>query len=267
MFRGRLATANALPQLALLGILTGLVTAAVIIAFRSLIEGAGALMLTGSAEDFESLGIAARIALVMTGAALLALLLHRYRPSARRVGVVHVMERLSRHQGYLPLKNAMIQFFGGAIALLSGQSGGREGPAIHLGATTASLFGQAARLPNNSIRTMVACGTAAAIASSFNTPIAGVIFAMEVVMMEYAIASFTPIILAAVSATLVTQWVYGAEPAFTVPPLQMYSLLELPYLIVAGLLIGAAIDVIVIAAFGEWGDSGSSDQINLPWSD
>ena len=218
MFRGRLATANALPQLALLGILTGLVTAAVIIAFRSLIEGAGALMLTGSAEDFESLGIAARIALVMTGAALLALLLHRYRPSARRVGVVHVMERLSRHQGYLPLKNAMIQFFGGAIALLSGQSGGREGPAIHLGATTASLFGQAARLPNNSIRTMVACGTAAAIASSFNTPIAGVIFAMEVVMMEYAIASFTPIILAAVSATLVRSRISKTESTWKPSP-------------------------------------------------
>ena len=124
------------------------------------------------------------------------------------------MERLTRHQGYLPLRNAVIQFFGGAIALISGQSGGREGPAIHLGATAASLLGQKFQLPNNSIRTMIACGTAAAIASSFNTPIAGVIFAMEVVMMEYTVASFLPIIVAAVTSTLVSQAFFGAAPAF-----------------------------------------------------
>lgn len=238
VFRGRLASANALPQLALLGMLTGLVTAMVIIAFRFLIEGGGMLILGVSAEEYESLDMLSRVLSVMSGAAILALLLHRYRPSARRVGIVHVMERLSRHQGYLPLKNAVIQFLGGAIALISGQSGGREGPAVHLGATTASLFGQVARLPNNSIRTMVACGTAAAIASSFNTPIAAVIFAMEVVMMEYTIASFIPVIVAAVASTLVTQLFFGTEPAFIVPALQMYSFLEIPYLLVGGVLVG-----------------------------
>jgi len=89
------------------------------------------------------------------------------------------MERLSRHQGHLPLPNAVTQFFGGLIALVGGISGGREGPAIHLGAASASLMGQAFELPNNALRVLVACGTAAAIAGSFNTPMAGVIFAME----------------------------------------------------------------------------------------
>lgn len=239
VFRGRLATTNALPQLVVLGILTGVVTALVIIAFRLLIEHSGELLGVAGGEAFETLAVEKRIAMVLLGAALLALLMNRYSPSARRVGVVHVMERLSRHQGYLPLRNAAIQFIGGAIALISGQSGGREGPAIHLGATSASLLGQQFALPNNSIRTMVACGTAAAIASSFNTPIAGVIFAMEVVMMEYTIASFIPIIVAAVSSTLVTQLVFGSAPAFNVAPASMNSLLEIPYLLLGGLLIGA----------------------------
>lgn len=240
VFRGRLASANALPQLALLGLLTGVVTACVILVFRYSIEW-GSIYLLGmsSEEGYEELSSYTRVAWCMGGAALLALLLYRYSPSARRVGVVHVMERLSRHQGHLPLRNAMIQFFAGAIALISGQSGGREGPAIHLGATAASLLGQKFHLPNNSIRTMVACGTASAIAASFNTPIAAVIFAMEVVMMEYAIASFVPIIVASVSATLVSQYFFSTAPAFNIAPVAMTSVLEIPYLVVGGLFIGA----------------------------
>jgi len=237
--------------MAVLGIATGIVTAVVILSFRYLIEGSLSFLPGGDTENFEALSMETRVGLVLAGATLLGILMHRYRPSARRVGVVHVMERLSLHQGHLPLKNALIQFFGGALALISGQSGGREGPAIHLGATAASLLGKASRLPNNSLRTMVACGTAAAIASSFNTPIAGVIFAMEVVMMEYTIASFIPVIVAAVTSTLITRFFFGAEPAFVVAPLHMYSALEIPYLIVGGLFIGvvAAAYIQLIQAF------------------
>ncbi|MEE4282833.1 MAG: chloride channel protein [Pseudomonadales bacterium] len=224
--------------MALLGFVTGIVTAAVILGFRTVVD-AGLIWLPGdSTENFEGLDTVTRAILIMSGAVVLGLLLNRYKSSARRVGVVHVMERLSLHQGNLPLKNAVIQFIGGAIALVTGQSGGREGPAIHLGATAASLLGRASRLPNNSLRTMVACGTAAAIASSFNTPIAGVIFAMEVVMMEYTIASFIPVIVAAVTSTLITQFVYGNEPAFIVAPSTMHSLFEIPYLVLGGILIG-----------------------------
>ncbi len=255
VFRRRLATVDAIPQLALLGVVTGILTSGVILGFRAMIDGS-LLQLGIGPENFESLSITQRTLLIMIGATLLAVLMQRYRPSVRRVGVVHVMERLSRHQGSLPLKNAVVQFFGGAIALISGQSGGREGPAIHLGATTASLIGQTSRLPNNSVRTLVACGTAAAIASSFNTPIAGVIFAMEVVMMEYTIASFIPVIVASVSATLITQWVYGAEPAFNVAPSHMHSLLEIPYLLLGGFLIGAlaAGYIQLIQAFARFND-------------
>ncbi len=240
MFRRQLATVDAQPQLAVLGVATGIVTAAVILSFRFVIDTSLGFLPGPSVENFEGLDVATRAMLVISGALVLGILLNRYRPSARRVGVVHVMERLSRHQGNLPLKNAVIQFFGGALALISGQSGGREGPAIHLGATAASLLGRASKLPNNSLRTMVACGTAAAIASSFNTPIAGVIFAMEVVMMEYTIASFIPVIVAAVTSTIITQFFYGNEPAFTIlPDLYMNSLLEIPYLVLGGILIGA----------------------------
>ena len=89
----------------------------------------------------------------------------------------------------------------------------------------------------------MACGVAAAIAASFNTPLAGVIFAMEVVVTEYSVAGFAPVILSAVSATALTRGFYGADTAFQVPDLALRSLWELPYIV----LVGAAIGVLASA--------------------
>ena len=171
------------------------------------------------------------------------------------VGVVHVMERLAYHEGYLPLKNAFMQFIGGSIALITGQSAGREGPCIHLGATAASQLGQRLNLPNNSIRTLVACGIASAIAASFNTPLAGVIFTMEVVFMEYTISGFTPVILAAVSATAANRLVFGSTSIFVVPYLDLVSFWELPIIAIMGIGIGAVATtfIVMLRDVTQWG--------------
>ncbi|MBW0148691.1 chloride channel protein [Marinobacter arenosus] len=241
VFRRRLSGVDALPQLAVLGLLSGLITGGVILVFRLAIEWPLEYFLPGEgSESFEELDLLTRGLLPLTGALMLGLMLHRLAIHDRKVGIVHVMERLNYHQGYISLRSAIVQFVSGVATVVTGQSAGREGPAVHLGAAFSSLMGQWMRLPNNSIRTLVACGCAAAISASFNTPISGVIFAMEVVMMEYTIAGFTPIILAAVSAAIVTQAVYGSEPAFSVPALTMNSLLEIPWVIAIAVIIGIA---------------------------
>lgn len=241
VFRRRLSGVDALPQLAVLGLMSGLITGGVILVFRLAIEWPLEHFLPGEgSESFEELDWLTRGLLPLAGALGLGLLLHRLAPHNRKVGIVHVMERLNYHQGYISFRSAMVQFVSGVATVVTGQSAGREGPAVHLGAAFSSLMGQWMRLPNNSIRTLVACGCAAAISASFNTPISGVIFAMEVVMMEYTIAGFTPIILAAVSAAIVTQAVYGAEPAFSVPALTMNSLLEIPWILAIAVIIGIA---------------------------
>ncbi len=94
------------------------------------------------------------------------------------------------------------------------------------------------RLPHDYLRTLVACGVAAAIAASFNTPLAGVVFAMEVVLMEYTVVGFAPVILAAVAGTTVMQWAYGTDPAFDVPALQLGSVGDLPIVLVMGMVMG-----------------------------
>ena len=237
--RLRLARAEALPLLSLLGILTGVLAGGVILLFRLSIEQVQGMLLPGGAsENFEALAPHWRFLLPLGGALVLGLLFQLLRQDQRQVGVVHVMERLTYHQGHLPWQNAVAQFVGAFGAIASGNSVGREGPAIHLGAVNGSLLGQWLKLPHNSVRILVACGVAAAIGASFNTPLAGVIFAMEVVMMEYTIVSFTPVILAAVSATVLTRLIYGSAPAFDVPALQLASMAELPFVLVSGLIIG-----------------------------
>ncbi len=235
-FRHRLAHSDALPQLTLLGLLVGIAAALIIVAFRFLIEYPISPIL-GDSENFESLPPYARLLLATGGGLIIGLLLHWVPAAMRQISVGHVIERLHNHQSKLPAGNFFVQFVGGVLCLLTGQSVGREGPAVHLGAATASQLGQWLKLPHNSLRTLAGCGVAAAISASFNTPMAGVIFAMEVVLMEYTIIGFLPVILASVSGAIVTQIIFGPEPAFSIAPIQMNSLWELPYMAGSGLVI------------------------------
>lgn len=239
-WRTRLADINALPQLTLLGLLSGILAGLVIVAFRLVVELPLAWLLPGHGENFEGLSQSLRFLLPLTGALTLGFSLQWLARRHYSTGVAHVLDRLQNHQGYLPLGNLLTQFLGGALTLLSGHSAGREGPAVHLGAGSASLFGQWLKLPNNSLRPLAACGVAAAIAASFNTPLAGVIFAMEVVLMEYTIAGFIPVILAAVAGTTITQLVFGPDIVFSTGQELTGNLGELPVMALMGLLVGVA---------------------------
>ena len=226
--------------LALLGLLSGVLVGAVVIAFRLLVEFSQSAFLPGAdPENYELLHWTERFMLPLGGGVVLGLLFLFVSRVPLRVGVIHVMDRLAYHEGHLPLKHAVLQFIGGGLAIISGHSVGREGPSIHIGAATASLMGQKLGLPNNSIRTLVACGASAAIAASFNTPLAGVIFAMEVVMMEYTISGFAPVILAAVSATTLNRLVFDSLPTFIVPELSLHTFWELGVIVAMGVAIGA----------------------------
>lgn len=238
-FRHQLAYIDALPQLSLLGLISGALAALVVIVFRLAIQWPLTLGLPEHSDNFEALSPFWRFALPFAGALLIGVGLHAVSSQSRKISVSHVIDRLHNHQGHLPIKNFLVQFFGGIAALLTGQSVGREGPAVHLGATAASQIGQWLRLPNNSMQTLVGCGVAAAIAASFNTPVAGVIFAMEVILMEYTITGFLPIMVAAVTGTAMSHWVFGPESSFALHTEPANRLLEIPFWLFSGLLIGA----------------------------
>lgn len=243
--RLRLAAQNAVLQLALLGGLSGVVAGIGMVAFRLVIEASPARLLGApDPEGFEALSPTWRLLLPTLGGLLVGLLLTRFR-NAAAVGVVHVMERLAYNEGQMPVRNAGIQFVGAALCILFGHSVGREGPAIHIGAASGSWMGQRLHLPNNSIRVLVGCGAAGAIAAAFNTPLAGVVFAMEVVLMEYTLTGFIPIILAAVAATTVSQAVFGAATVFVAPEVTLGSLADLGPIVVLGVVLGALASVFI----------------------
>lgn len=238
-FRLQLARADAVLPLSILGLIAGILAAVTIIALRLLVDEAQlALYPMSRAGDFESLSWGWRLGIAAVGGLLVGLLFRLVPGPAQTVGVLHVIERLAYHQGRLPWINAVVQFFGGAITMIAGHSVGREGPSAHLGAASSNLPAQALGLPHNSLRILTACGAAAGIAASFNTPLAGAVFAMEVLMLEYTIAGFAPVILATVSATAISHLVFGDQLAFTVPELSPGTVAQLPYILVCGILIG-----------------------------
>ncbi|WP_299183533.1 chloride channel protein [uncultured Neptuniibacter sp.] len=256
-FRHRLAHSEALPQMVVLGILCGLLCGGVLGAFRFLLEYPLSQLLPGNeSENFEGLSHWFHFFLPVIGSLLLIAILSRVTPLNRKVGVTHMMERMAYHQSKLPLVNAIMQFLVATTALIFGHSVGKEGPAIHLGAACGSQLGQRLNLPNNTLRILAGCGTAAGIAATFNTPLAGVVFAMEVVLLEYTVIGFMPVMVSAATGALVVQFMFGSELVLTVPSMHIESLREIPYVAFLGGIIGllAVMFIYLMRETMKWSD-------------
>jgi len=258
--RLHLAHPDALLHLALVGLLTGLAAGGVIVLFRLMVEGTQGLILPGGGpENYEGLDWQWRLLLPLAGGLLIGLIFRWNKGSDNVLGVTKVLERMAYHQGRMSWRSLILQFVGAGVAIAAGHSVGREGPHVYLGAASGSLLGQHLALPHNAIRTLVACGSAAGIAASFNTPLAGVIFSVEVIMLEYSVASITPVILAAVSATMLSNAVFGSESAFRVA-VEIGSLAEMPLVLLLGLAAGA-----VSALFNQAVESTTRHSQSLPF--
>ncbi len=258
--RLQLAHPDALLYLAVIGLLTGLAAGGVIVLFRLAVEGAQGMMLPGEGpENYEGLAWWWRLLLPLAGGVLIGWLFKWCAAGDHVLGVTKVLERMAYHQGRMGWRGLLLQFGGAAVAIIAGHSVGREGPHVYLGAASGSLLGQHLGLPHNAIRTLVACGAAAGIAASFNTPLAGVIFSLEVIMLEYTVTSFIPVILAAVSATALSNAVFGAAPALGVAG-DMGSLAEMPLVLLLGLAAGG-----ISALFNQLVESTARHSRPLPF--
>jgi chloride channel protein, CIC family len=156
-------------------------------------------------------------------------------PEAKGHGVPEVMESILLKGGMIRPRVAFIKAIASAISIGSGGSVGREGPIVQIGASLGSTIGQFVRIPNKRLKTLVGCGAAAGIAAAFNAPIAGALFAVEIILMDFAVAQFSPIVISSVMATVISHAFQGDFAAFAVPTYQLVS----PYAIVFYFILGA----------------------------
>ncbi|MFT5756549.1 MAG: CIC family chloride channel protein [Alteromonadaceae bacterium] len=236
-FRKQLALPITSWQLCLLGMIGGFASALLIILFTLSIEAIQQLYLVKK-DNYNSLDQVSRFDLPIIGALIILLFAWLTGYKYLRTGIPLVLHRLKVANGVMPLKNTLNQFWGSAIALATGFSVGREGPAVHLGAASSTYIGNILKLPHNSMRTLCGCGVAAAIAASFNTPIAAVIFVMEVILREYKIHMFIPIMLSAMIGSIMTRSVFGPVHEFEHFSQITMNYQHYPWLIVAGLFLG-----------------------------
>jgi len=180
-----------------------------------------------------------RMAIPAAGGLIVGPLIYFFAREARGHGVPEVMKAVALRGGVIRARIVAIKAMASALSIGTGGSVGREGPIVQIGSAFGSTLGQVLRLPTLQIRTLVGCGAAAGISATFNAPIAGALFAAEVIVGDFAVTQFMPIVLSSVVATVVSRFFLGNHPAFEVPGYDIVSPLEIiPYMavgVVAGL--------------------------------
>jgi CIC family chloride channel protein len=156
-------------------------------------------------------------------------------PNGRPVGIAQVMESSALDGGRMSLKTGFHGAIVNAASIGAGASAGREGPVVHLGATVGAWVAKTLGLPRGSSRILLGAGVSAAVAAAFNAPLAGVFFALEVVIGHYAVRALAPIVAASVVATTFTRYVYGPYPAFQLAPYELGSHWEYPAFALLGI--------------------------------
>jgi chloride channel protein, CIC family len=166
------------------------------------------------------------------GGLIIGPIVYYFAREAKGHGVPEVMESISLRGGAIRPRVMIAKITASAVCIGSGGSVGREGPIVQIGSAIGSILGQGLKVTGSRLRTLVACGTAAGIAGTFNAPIAGALFAMEIILSDFAISQFSPIVVSSVAATVVSRHYLGDFPAFVIPHYELISVFEMiPYAI------------------------------------
>ncbi len=216
-----------LVRLSLLALIVGVVTGLGAVAFRDLIGLIHNLMFLGhfvfryDANLFTppSPWGAWVILVPVAGAFVVTFLVNTFAPEARGHGVPEVMDAIYYQGGIIRPVVAVVKSLASAVAIGTGAAVGREGPIIQIGSALGSTLGQIVRMQPGQRIILVAAGAGAGIAATFNTPIGGVLFAIELMMPEVSVRTFLPVAIATGMATFIGRFFFGLAPAFTVPPL------------------------------------------------
>ncbi|HEY3718252.1 MAG TPA: chloride channel protein [Jatrophihabitantaceae bacterium] len=158
---------------------------------------------------------------------------------ARGHGVPEVMYAVARRGGRIAPQVAGVKALASALCIGGGGSVGREGPIVQIGSALGSTVGSVVRVAESRMRVLVACGAAGGIAATFNAPLAGVFFAMELILRDFATQSFGMVVLASVTASVIGRAALGNEPFLLLPPFAVHNVAQYLLFAALGLLAGA----------------------------
>jgi CIC family chloride channel protein len=229
--------------LAVLAVLVGAGVGLGAVAFRWMIKfvtevlcGRADCSVAGRAANphVPALGMWFLVLAPVVGGLLYGPLIYRFAREARGHGVPEVMYAVAERDGRIAPRVSAVKSLASALCIGAGGSVGREGPIVQIGAALGSALGQRARVADSRLPVLVACGAAGGIAATFNAPIAGVIFALEVILASFTAEAFGVVVLAAVTASIIGRAAFGSAPFIALPAFHLHSGLDYPLFALLG---------------------------------
>jgi len=222
------------PELLLIisAVIVGGITGLAAVFFIWLLKQMGTLTIWAS----DQAGVVGMLLYMGLAGLIVGFMINRWAREAKGHGVPEVMEAIALRGGRIRGVVAAVKVTASAITIGAGGSAGREGPIVQVGSALGSVMAQKLKFSEERIRTLVACGAAAGIAATFNAPIAGAIFALEVILGRFTVRYFGAVVLSAVSAAVVGQYFQGSHPALQIPAYPLHSFGEIPIYILLGVL-------------------------------
>lgn len=227
--------------LLVVAVLIGMITGTLAVAFRYLLLFTTDLFWPDPQALLDSHKIYPWYMILMIpviGGLIVGPLITKLSPETRGAGVPEVIEAVVNREGAIRHRTAFFKTIFTAISIGCGASVGREGPVVHIGSSVGSSIAQLIRLPPEWKRVFLACGAAAGIAATFNAPMAGMLFAAEIILVDFQVSYLSHIAISAVTATVISHHFLGSLPTFQIPSYELVSYMELPLYALLGLCAG-----------------------------
>jgi len=244
--RRRMSDRPLLVVAALVGLFGGLLAAA----FRWLLVYSERLFFGGIGASLTRIHPGLIVAVPVIGALIVGPIIFFLAREAKGHGVPEVMEAVALKGGRIRPIVVLVKAVASAISIGSGGSVGREGPIVQMGSAFGSSIGQLLRVPQRVIVTLLACGAAAGISATFNAPIAGVFFALEIILGRFTARNFSLLVVASVAASVVSHALFGEAPAFQIPAYNLVHPAELLLYLFLGIIAALVARFFVVAVYG-----------------
>ncbi len=190
------------------------------------------------------------VSIATLGGLIVGIILDRFTPDGRVRSVADVIEGAALQEGRVEVKAGLASALASFLTLSTGGSSGREGPVVHLASVISSWVSERIRADGITGRDLLGCAVAAAVSASFNAPIAGALFALEVVLRHFAVHAFAPIVIASVAGTVINRLAYGDVTEFSmITPGALQFYVELPAFLMLGVICGLVAVVLMRSIF------------------